>query len=79
MSILAAESTTFPSCEICRFLADDSLTQGLLKFKQGCQIVFDHPAHWDTGPVRNDFGDGITIHPGLNHRLRVLRFLQLFL
>ena len=48
-------------------LPDDALVQRLREIEHGLDLVLDHPADRDAGPVRDDRGDRLLVDMGIDH------------
>src|SRR5262249_10333181 len=49
-------------------LAYHARTESVGKLENGFDLILDHSAHWDAGPVGHDRGDGLGIDAGEDQR-----------
>ena len=58
-------------------LAHDAPAEGVGELEDGLDLVLDHPAHGDAGPVGDDGGDGLGVDAGQDQRRLALRLGEL--
>ena len=57
-------------------LADDAPVEDLRQLQHGLDLVLDHAADGDAGPVRDDRGDGLLVDMGVDHAPLGVEFLE---